>query len=218
MPTNDNRLELLLLGRPMIRIDDQELVEAPPLKSQALLFYLAVTGQPVSREALATLLWGEMPEATARANLRLALSRLRKVVGDCLVLDRHTVAFRFRARRRGSMPGSLPRLSLGRTGQTTDALRMATNLYRGTFLDDFRVPDAPVFETWVITEREWFHQLMLAGLQQLLTGDRAAGREHDAINVARRMLQVAPWHEEAHQESDGVAGTHRPTQRSPGAI
>ena len=62
------------------------------------------------------------------------------------------------------------------------------------------MPDAPGFETWVITEREWFHQLMLAGLQQLLTADRAAGRDYDAINVARRMLQVAPWHEEAHQE------------------
>ena len=136
MPANENRLELLLLGRPLIRIDGQELVEAPPLKSQALLFYLAVTGQAASREALATLLWGEMPEATARANLRLALSRLRKVVGDCLVLDRHTVAFNFG-------PATwvdarvFAQIVSGRTGQTADALRMATNLVRGAFLDDF---------------------------------------------------------------------------------
>ena len=41
--------------------------------------YLAVPlGQAHSREKLASLLWGDMPDAQARANLRHALSRIRK--------------------------------------------------------------------------------------------------------------------------------------------
>lgn len=199
MPSNDNRLELLLLGRPVIRRNGQELDETPPLKSQALLYYLAVVGQPVSREALAALLWGDMPEATARTNLRLALSRLRKVVGDCLIQDRQTVAF---DEGQGAWIDArvfAQNLHGGRT-HSTDALRIVTNLYRNQFLAGFSTPDAPAFETWVVTEREWFHQLMLAGLQELLAADRAAGQDADAINVARRMLEIAPWCEEAHQD------------------
>lgn len=199
MPANDNRLELLLLGRPLIRLGGQELDKAPPSKSQALLYYLAATGQPATRETLAALLWGDMPEAAARANLRLALSRLRRVVGDCLIQERQTVAFDFEQAAWVDVRAFAQTLHGGRT-HSTDALRTATNLYRGAFLADFSTPDAPAFETWIVTEREWFHQLMLAGLRELLAADRAGGHEADAINVARRMLEVAPWCEEAHQD------------------
>ena len=199
MPSNDNRLELLLLGRPIIRRDGRELSEAPPLKSQALLFYLAATGQPDTRETLAALFWGDMPESAARANLRLALSRLRKVVGDCLIQDRQTVAFDSEQDAWVDVTAFVQTLHGGRT-HSADALRTATNLYRGEFLAGFSTPDAPDFETWVITEREWFHQLMLAGLRELLAADRADRQETEAINVARRMLEIAPWCEEAHQD------------------
>ncbi len=199
MPSSDNRLELFLLGRPVIRRDGQVLDEAPPLKSQALLFYLAVTGQPASRETLAALFWGDMPESAARANLRIALSRLRKVAGSCLIQERQTVAFDFEQDTWVDARAFAQTLHSGRT-HSADALRTATNLYRGEFLAGFSTPDAPDFETWVITEREWFHQLILAGLQELLAADRAAGQDADAINVARRMLEIAPWCEEAHQD------------------
>ena len=43
-------------------------------KALALLAYLAVTGRPHSRDALAGLLWGEMPDAAAKANLRKILA------------------------------------------------------------------------------------------------------------------------------------------------
>jgi DNA-binding SARP family transcriptional activator len=46
-------------------------------KALALLCYLAVNRQPFSRETLAGLLWGEMPDDSARMNLRRTLSRLR---------------------------------------------------------------------------------------------------------------------------------------------
>ena len=62
-------------------------------KAQALLFDLAVTGRPHMREALAGLLWGEMPEAHASKNLRNALSNLRALVGAYLLIARDEVAF-----------------------------------------------------------------------------------------------------------------------------
>ena len=199
MPVDENRLELLLLGRPIIRVGGQELAEGPPLKSQALLYYLAVTGRPCSRDLLATLFWGEMADATARTNLRLALSRLRAAIGDWLLVDRHTVALD---------PTRAPWVDAvifaeamrSQAAQSADALRAAANLYRGALLDDFLVPDAPDFTTWVATERERYAQLLLSGLKTLADGERATGRNREAIPIVRRMLEIAPWNEEAHSD------------------
>ena len=65
------RLELFLLGRPEIRVNGEPLGEQPPIKGQALLFYLASTRKTATREGLSGLFWGEMDDETARANLPL---------------------------------------------------------------------------------------------------------------------------------------------------
>ena len=90
------QLRLSLLGKPEISCDGQLLTqESLSLKGEALLIYLAVTGESVSRSLLATLLWGDMAEERAKANLRLALTKLRPFVAAHLIIDRQEVAFDF---------------------------------------------------------------------------------------------------------------------------
>ena len=74
-------LRLTLLGSPRLLMGDQPLTGFATNKAQALLFYLAVTGQPHSRDQLATLLWDEMTNAQAKKNLRSVLPDLRHLVG-----------------------------------------------------------------------------------------------------------------------------------------
>ena len=74
-------LQLRLLGTPEIDLDRTPVGESLPGKAQAALYYLAVTGQPQTRSALAGLLWGDLPEAAARSNLRKILANLRQVAG-----------------------------------------------------------------------------------------------------------------------------------------
>ena len=62
-------------------------------KAQALLFYLAVTGQTHTRPALAGLLWADMPEADALMDLHQALANLRRLAGPYLTITRQAVAF-----------------------------------------------------------------------------------------------------------------------------
>lgn len=81
-----SRLELTLFGNIKIRRDGLLMTDFKSLKAQALLCYLAVTGRPHSRSALAGLLWGEKPEAKARMNLSQALSGLRRLFGDHLTI------------------------------------------------------------------------------------------------------------------------------------
>src|SRR5918998_2903392 len=90
-------LRLALLGGLRITLglaaDEAPLRGFVSAKAQALLCYLAVTARPHFREALAGLLWGEMPDEDARATLRQALTNLRRLVGPPLTITRETVAF-----------------------------------------------------------------------------------------------------------------------------
>jgi len=73
-------LHLNLLGKPQITLGETPLTGFGTAKAEALLYYLAITGRPHSRETLADLLWSEMPEAKAKRNLTTTLSTLRKVI------------------------------------------------------------------------------------------------------------------------------------------
>ena len=85
-------LVLTLLGPPAAALEDGRPV-TPPLaaKSLALLAFLTLEPREHTREELAGLLWGESPEAEARASLRQALMQLRTVLGDELAADRRLV-------------------------------------------------------------------------------------------------------------------------------
>src|SRR3954462_838049 len=78
----EKRLSIRLLGPP-----EASLKERPPLrfrikKALALLCYLASEGGRHPRRELAELLWPESDERRARTDLRSALAKLRKTLGQ----------------------------------------------------------------------------------------------------------------------------------------
>ena len=76
------RFGLSLLGGFKLTGPDG-VVDLPSKKLAGLLAYLACTApRPQSREKLSALLWGSHFEAQAKQNLRQALFRLRKVLGE----------------------------------------------------------------------------------------------------------------------------------------
>jgi DNA-binding SARP family transcriptional activator len=77
------RLSITTLGTLQASLDDMPLREFESDKARALLVYLAVeASRPHRREALAGLLWPDISETAARANLRRVLSNVRQVIGD----------------------------------------------------------------------------------------------------------------------------------------
>jgi DNA-binding SARP family transcriptional activator len=74
-------LKLFVLGQPRLERDEGP-IELNLRKALALLVYLAVSGQPHSRDALATMLWPESDGREGRARLRRTLYRLNKAIGD----------------------------------------------------------------------------------------------------------------------------------------
>src|SRR5262249_57562697 len=91
------QLILTLLGGFRARLDSGAPVALPTRKAQALLAYLAVPlGTAHPRDKLASLLWGNTLETTARTSLRQTLYALRKSLRDVrpqpLMVDGETVA------------------------------------------------------------------------------------------------------------------------------
>lgn len=187
-------LQLFVLGKPRILLDNQPLVDLVSVKAQALLFYLAVTGKEYSRSALAGLLWGDLSEESARANLRLTLSKLRKAIPNHLAVSWQSITFNFH------QPHTLDFNDFLTHAKNPERLRDAMDLYRGDFLEDFIVQDALEFETWMLTEREHLRHMALKTGWQLTVSAHERGAYAEGIEAAWKVLSIEPWHEETHQQ------------------
>ncbi|MDX1664936.1 MAG: BTAD domain-containing putative transcriptional regulator, partial [Candidatus Promineifilaceae bacterium] len=183
--------KLALLGQPQLELDGEP-VDIRSRKGLALLCYLAAGQRAYSRSWLAGLFWAEKSEAQARRNLRVALTHLRRAVGDYVDADRTSVAFAWR--RDHWLDIAQLRAALH---QTPEAARAAAALVRGPFLQDLPVPDAPAFEIWLLGEREHYRTLARELLLSLLEHDLAAGQHAEGLEAARRLVALDPWQEDA---------------------
>lgn len=200
-------LRLALLGGLQVTQGDAPVTGFVSSKVQALLCYLALTGQPHLRPALAGLLWGEVPEARANTNLRKALSNLRQLVGDHLSVTNQSVSFDrdsaywLDAEVFGQQVEAALRCGdEAPSPETAAALSQAVALYQGDFLAGFYVRGAPDFEEWALAERERLRELALRALYLLEGYHAARGENAPAIEHASRLLALDPWREEVHRQ------------------
>ena len=85
-------LDVNLLGGINICLDGDTISRFRSQTEIALLAYLAHSGQAHYRETLADLLWDAGTTGQSLSNLRTVLARLRKQVGDHLIVTRKTIA------------------------------------------------------------------------------------------------------------------------------
>ncbi|MEV4074353.1 ATP-binding protein [Nonomuraea fuscirosea] len=176
-------LTMLLLGSPDLSVGGTPL-RVRSAKTRALLCYLATTTGPQPRSALATLLWGERPEANARGSLRLALSELRAEVGSWLEITRGHVRFR----EAGECFVDHRVLS------GAPAVVTALRLWRGDFMDGVGFCDAPAFGEWVAAERQRMRTLLRS-----LLPPPGSGASEEVTRLARIMTGLDPYDEEAYR-------------------
>jgi predicted ATPase/DNA-binding SARP family transcriptional activator len=192
----EQELRVRVLGGAELAVSGRPLVELASAKAAALLFYLAVTGTGHSRSALAGLLWSDLPEPTARANLRLVLTKLRRVLPERLEVTRQAVALA------SGQPVWVDAVEVGRVATSErdgGELLAAVRLCRGDFLEGFEVPGAPLFDEWLARRRAAVRADMLALMDRALQLARDREDAATGTEVARRMLELEPLHEEAHR-------------------
>jgi predicted ATPase/DNA-binding SARP family transcriptional activator len=192
-------VEFHLLGPVAIRYQGQPVQQALPAKAIALLCYLAVTGETHSRQHLAGLFWGNVPEAKALGSLRVALNTLRKVIPNVVEASHLTVRFDTALDHWLDTTACAALLDPAVLAKPESAPALLA-LYRGEFLTGVAVEDAPGFAEWLLVQREHWRQRVLAGLNQIGATLLAAHDYRAAVPVLQRQLALQPWAEEIQRQ------------------
>ncbi len=198
MPEESPLLTICMLGAPLVTREGTAL-ELPHQKSQALLYYLAASQKSYARDHLAALLWGDVSLNDARHSLRSALYKLRQALrvldadavlrtdGDRLMLDHRYVEcdlIRFQ--------------QLIAAGSETDLLT-AVGLIRGSFLQDFSIPDSVLFDEFIQQQDAWLTRHWRLALERLATFAEQRGDWEQAIRRLEELTRLDPLDELAHQ-------------------
>jgi DNA-binding SARP family transcriptional activator/predicted ATPase/Tfp pilus assembly protein PilF len=185
-------------------------------KERALLAYLALEGdRPHRREALANLLWGDLPEEAALGNLRKVLHHLRQVLDEedsltpFLAVTAKTIQFNTASQagmdvaefEQAWAKAERHRHRRPETCQLCRGwLEGAVTLYRGDLLQGFNLPDAIAFDEWLLVRREQLRQKALSALQQVAESYERKGEMDKAGAYARQQVLLEPWRETAQRQ------------------
>ena len=185
-----------MLGQFSVMLNEQ-LLEIHTRPAQSLFAYLVLNaGVPQRRERLAGMIWPDTEEASARRNLRVLLSGLRKdLQGESsradkiIAADSYTVNF---------YNGSDCWVDVSEfenqahSAQTPEELQSVLSLYGGELLPGF-------YDNWVILERERYRALFEDKMYQFLECLLQMGRHRDAIEWAERWIAFGQVPEPAYR-------------------
>src|SRR4051812_4967874 len=193
-----NTLTIQVFGRPAISFGGDPLAFVRR-ESAALLIYLAVTRRPHARDVLANLLWGNLPQVRAAANLHEVLSELRERVNEAMVITPQSVAVNPDHPVISDVATFSADVERGIETADPTPLARAVRTYRGDFLAGFSSPTADAFEEWALLYRAHLRERLTEALEALSTIYADRGDNHAALLTARRLVALEPWREEAHR-------------------
>lgn len=173
---------LILLGALGLRSADGRELALSTRKDRLLLAYLALNaGQPLARDRLAGLLWGDRGETQARDSLRQSLAALRQafrqVELDPVTSDRDSVSF-------DPNGIEIDVITFERLAGDSRTHTQAAALYRGALLDGIDGVTQE-FETWRRPERERLASIAVHLVEQIA---QSPAPSEAAACLARQLL------------------------------
>ncbi len=192
LPVVSAGFHLYVLGAFRLERQTQP-IRLPTRKVELLLAYLVLYSEQHSREKIAALLWGDSPDQEARRSLRVALTTLRKQLGEeCVLTDREIIqinpsyplwtdAVEFREQAIRFLAQNPP-----------DPAAVNINIYQGDLLSEF-------YEDWILSERSALSTLYLDSLLRLTQYLRSQSEYERVIELSKRMLRHDPANEQAYQ-------------------
>lgn len=188
----DAYLEAKLLGKPELRWWGRVLESIPP-KLRALLFYLAVRGEPVARSEIEGVFWG----FKSGHSLRQALHHLRTLPGANLWLwTGQEVAVEIVTDLR-TFEAAV------RQGHYREALKVWADSGvpegRSALLAGFELEHAPAFMDWLEVERARTEMLYLETLEHRALELEQVGALTEALSLTQTLLRQDPLNESAYR-------------------
>lgn len=196
------KLHLRLFGGLFVEIAGERVVGFKTQKEALLIAYLALAQRPLTRETLADLLWDERNQSQAMSNLRTLLSRLRKVVGPYLQINRQSVALIldhvwvdvlvFEAHIASA------KVAVSDENKVA-ILKTAVSLAVGNFLAGISAVDNLKLEDWLLHTNERLREQHVAAREQLATHYFYTHDYRQGIEHARVLVRIDPINEQAQQ-------------------
>ena len=152
----------------------------------AILLYIIYNAQ-CSRDELVIIFWGKIGEESARQNLRNAIYRLKKLLGQELLMVDHQ------------------KVSLGKEVSVlrdTDGLvaddgnLQILELEDTVFLNKLYLRGTPEFDKWVLSTRATYEKIIAARLESNMRELLRTGNPSVEV-YAQKLLSIFPYHEEA---------------------
>lgn len=194
-------LQLRLLGPLTVLRDGQAVALPASRKARALLGYLALAPQPVTRSQLCDLLWDGPNDP--RGELRWCLSRLRAAI-DRPCQDK-TGQSRFetrddtlRLRLEDGMVDAVDVASAIRRGPKTlplDELRRLAGLFAGDFLEGLDADRNPAFQSWLTAQRRRLRGYHTALLEEIV----AQSDDRSALPYLDQWQRITPFDLRVHE-------------------
>jgi DNA-binding SARP family transcriptional activator len=207
-------LELRLLGTPRVLSSVRGLAAEIGAKGLGLLAYLAVNyPKPIPREQLAGAFWSDKSDEAARYRLRHTLWELRRSLGDRLIhsdqsaswLDLENGVFvDVVVFQRGCRDLGVNTSGYEPAAGDASRLQSLVDLYHGELLQGLAVRDAPLFEEWLLVERERLELLHQETLWCLAQAQRSAGAHADAARTLNRLIEADPLRERSYRTLMGL--------------
>lgn len=173
-----------LLGGFCLEVDGTP--QSVPTGVRRVLTLLALRDRPVRRSVAAGLLWPEMTERRAGANLRSTLWRVRRS-GDLVVASGDQLSLRQDVAVDVREATAVARVLL-------DGTQVPATIGVGCLAQDL-LPG--YYEQWLVLDREQFRQLRLHALEAWCATLTARGRTGEAVEVGLLAAQGEPLRESA---------------------
>ncbi|MFN8474983.1 MAG: BTAD domain-containing putative transcriptional regulator [Anaerolineae bacterium] len=192
-------LHVRMLGYPQIIWNGSPLA-VPRRQARALVYRLAAHLAPVPRAELFYLFWPDQPETSAHRDLSHLLTHLRRAfpVPDILLTDMEIVSLN-PARVWVDTLALEKALSPAPDGARLAMLRLAVDLYRGSFLANFSLAREPEVDVWIAQEQIIWERRYLEALRALMLLEAESGNLSSAMALAERYLATDNLAEDIHR-------------------
>ncbi|MEE8121807.1 MAG: BTAD domain-containing putative transcriptional regulator [Anaerolineales bacterium] len=186
--------EIRTFGGVTFRKDDQPVRGLRSHKALALMAYLGVEGGDHRRQSLSSLFWPQSDQLLAAKSLRVALSKLRLVLGNKLRTSHQVVSLDPGADMYIDALDLIQKYAAG-------CYEQVVRLFEGPFLAGFQVAESEAFETWRGWQQEYFQRLVTESLHHLISQALDCGDDRRCIDWVHRLLKLDPLDEFAHQNA-----------------
>jgi DNA-binding SARP family transcriptional activator len=173
-----------LFGEPLVKVNGKN-VKFPYKKSEGLFYYVCLN-KHVSREDAINILWTDCNDSTARKNLRDAIYRIKRTLGDNIFL--------YNSKSIIELNEEIIEIDVDNVSATN-----ILDIYRGHFLQNFIIKDCYDFENWTTEKRNYYKNIYLNEISKKINDFFNIGDFESIEKYSKILTENDPYNEKIYR-------------------